>query len=187
MRNLTLAIILAIVGCSSKGEKHDWVDEKCPGCSEEFKRGYRDYYSDVGREYQEAMVDITRYKLALLVHRQCAPEDKSDCTATSTKDLKRDLTAGLESCDIGSVPFQEVLGLESYIATMRPKIAATEKAAAAARRKLEARTTNPNDYWDGWKLAAMAASSDRCERENQEDEQALREGQHLKKVLKYAR
>jgi len=161
--------MLAVLGCAP-AKKGDWVDEKWPGTSEEWKRGYRDYLSPAGQDYErgrqelkDIQLDLEREKVEAL--RELAQVDKAG-------HLRDEAVAGLMARAKRSS--EEAL----------KKIAALGVRLAAAKKKLEPLT---DEYRSGWTTHALEIKNSLYEQQFDEDEQARKEGEHLKKVLEYAR
>ena len=161
---LMVGSAIAVAGIAFLGgfDKGDWVDKKWQGSSEEWKRGYRDYYDkDVGNDYRDVLRDIDHDLWYIRLKQESLSEAK---------------VKGYERYD-----------LEREIPELQQKIKDKTQVASAAKEKLEQRTTNAADYWDGWKFAEMEVHTAVLKEEFHEDWKARKEGEHLKKVLEYAR
>lgn len=143
-------------------DKGDWVDQKWQGSSKEWKRGYRDYRDrNVGNDYKDALRDLDHDLWYIRLKQDSLSEAK---------------VKGYDRYD-----------LEREIPELQQQIKDETQVVFAAKEKLEQRTTNAAEYWDGWKFAEMEIDTAVRMDELREDEKARKEGEHLKKVLEYAR
>ncbi len=160
---LVAGVVIAMAGTAFLGGfkgKGDWVDQKWQGSSKEWKRGYRDYHDkDVGNDYRDARRELAHELWRILDYKD-----------VSSDDYKADIE-------------REIAKLHLIPEELKVKI----QVAAAAKEKLEQRTTNAVEYWDGWKLAECEVDRAARMEELREEEKAREEGRHLKKVLEYAR
>jgi hypothetical protein len=162
--------MLGVLGCAPAKEEGDWVDKKWSGKSEEWKRGYRDYVSPAGEEYERGQQELKDIQL-----------DIERRKAEGLRELARLYEAGQLTDQAKADLFARAKRTSEEALQ---KIAALGARLAAAKKKLEPLT---DEHKSGWTTHALEIKTSVNEQQFAEEEQARKEGEHLKKVLEYAR
>jgi hypothetical protein len=165
--------MIAVLGCAPAKKEGDWVDQKWSSFSVEWRRGYRDYFSDVSKDYKDALREIDMDLWNIRLCQKYEYEYESD-------------SMGSDIVAVREIKQERKADLEREIAKLQQEVKAKTQVSVAAKKKLEG-TANTSDYWDGWKVAECEINNAVSDQEFREDKKSREEGEHLKKVLEYAK